>query len=76
MPVVRLRVREVALAQRLDVAKLSRLSGLAYHTIYRLWNDPHADVSLRTLESIAHALRVSIHDLIEEPPLAKEGTDQ
>ncbi len=68
MAALRLRVREVAQAQRLDVAKLSRRAGLAYHTVYKLWNDPHRDVSLKTLAKLAQALGVSVHEMIEHNP--------
>jgi transcriptional regulator with XRE-family HTH domain len=62
----RLKVREVAQNQGLDMAKLSRRSDVAYRTIVRVWHNPKHDVSLSTLEKIAKALGVRIVDLLAE----------
>lgn len=61
----RLRVREVAEAKGLDIAKLSRRADLAYKTVWQLWNDPDKDVSIKTLGKLADALGVPINDLID-----------
>ncbi len=62
----RVRIREIAEARGLDVAKLSRRADLAYRTVWQLWNDPDRDVSIKTLGKIADALGVPVTDLIEE----------
>jgi transcriptional regulator with XRE-family HTH domain len=61
----RTRIREIAEAKGLDIAKLSRRSDVSYKTVWELWNNPDRDVSLRTLEKIAGALDVSVAHLIE-----------
>jgi putative transcriptional regulator len=66
MPLARLKVREVAEAQGLDMAKLSRRADVAYRTIVRLWHNPEHDASMSTLEKIAKALGVRVVDLIVE----------
>ncbi len=67
----RLRVREVAEAQGLDIAKLARRADLAYGTVWKLWRNQQKDVSLKTLSSIAGVLKVSVRDLIENGPAEK-----
>ena len=61
----RTRIKEVAEAQGLDIAKLSRRADLAYKTVWEIWNNPDRDVSLRTLEKLADALGVPVVHLIE-----------
>lgn len=65
MTMPRLLVRQVAEAQKLDIAKLSRKSDLAYRTIQKIWHNPDYDASIKTLGKIANALGVSVKDLIE-----------
>ena len=62
----RLRIKEVAEAQGLDIAKLSRRADLAYRTVWQLWNEPERDVTIGTLTKLAGALGVSVHALIED----------
>ena len=71
----RLRIKEVAEAQGLDIAKLSRRADLAYRTVWQLWNEPDRDVTINTLQKLADALGVSIHALIEnaEVEQSKQG---
>ena len=64
----RVRIRELAEAKGLDVAKLSRRADLAYRTVWQLWNDPDRDVSIKTLSKIAEALGVRVTELIEDEP--------
>jgi transcriptional regulator with XRE-family HTH domain len=64
--VVRLKVKEVAESQGLDMAKLSRKADVAYRTIVRIWHDPKHDASISTLTKIANALGVRVVDLIGE----------
>lgn len=61
----RLRVREVAQSQKMSMAKLSRKADLSIVTIRRIWRNPEYDVSLSTLQKIADALGVSVHELID-----------
>ncbi len=71
----RLRIKEVAEDQGLDIAKLSRRADLAYRTVWQLWNEPDRDVTIGTLQKLADALGVSLHVLIEsaEPEQATRG---
>ncbi len=69
----RIKIREIAESQNLDVAKLSRRADLAYGTVWQLWNDPNRDVSIKTLEKIATALGVSVKALIEDEPTTSNG---
>ena len=69
---VKLKIKEIAEAQNLDAAKLSRTSGLAYATVHRLWYGPLGDQEhdkgpgVFVLKKIANALGVKVVDLIEE----------
>ncbi len=68
----RVRIREVAEAKGLDIAKLSRRADLAYRTVWELWRDPDRDVSIKTLGKIAEALGVPVTDLIENDAVARQ----
>lgn len=62
----RLRVREIAEAKGVGIAKLSRQADLSIVTIRRIWRNPHHDIALSTLEKIAAALGVSVTALIDD----------
>lgn len=70
-----LRVREAAQAQGIGINKLSRISDISTNTIRRIWHDPAYDATLSTLQKIATALGVSIHDLIADDPDGDEGKE-
>lgn len=65
---IRLRVREIAEARKINMSKLSRMADLNYNTIRAIWDDETKDVAVSTLEKIARALKVDVSDLIEELP--------
>ena len=65
---INLKVREIAEAKKINMAKLSRMADLNYNTIRAIYDDPHRDVAVTTLEKIAKALRVEITDLYEILP--------
>jgi transcriptional regulator with XRE-family HTH domain len=83
---VKLRVKEVAEQQGLDIAKLARRADLAYATVYKAWHNKATGqgVGIYTLAAIAQALGVRVVDLIEEvedvdwlaPALAADWTPQ
>ncbi len=60
----RLRVRELAEAQGLDIAKLARRADLGYGTVHALWNGTTESPGLKTLAAIARVLGVRTGDLI------------
>lgn len=60
---IHLRVKEVAQTRKIEAAKLSRMADLNYATVLALFNKPDRDVSILTLEKVARALSVDIHDL-------------
>ncbi len=63
---IRLRVRELAQARGLSQGKLSRLSDVDDNTIKRIYRNPTAIVTTETINKLAKALEVSVHELIEE----------
>lgn len=63
---VKLRIRAIAQDLKMSQGQLSRRANLTPAVIRRLWDDPHHNAELRTLEKIARALGVRICDLIEE----------
>lgn len=68
MTVLRVRVKEVALAKGIrNVAELQQKAGLTYPQTARLWQGGDMEsVSLRALEKIAKALGVSAKELLVE----------
>jgi DNA-binding Xre family transcriptional regulator len=65
---IRLRVREISESKGVNMSQLSRRADVAYNTIRAIWDDERKDVAVSTLEKIARALDVSVHDLIEVVP--------
>ena len=63
---VRLKVREIAEAKKINMSKLSRMADLNYNTVRAIWDDATKDVTVSTLEKIAKALIVESAELIEE----------
>ncbi len=65
---IRLRIKEVAEAKGVSRLRLSRIADVNYKTIQGIWRDPYKEISIRTLEKIARALKVPSADLIEDVP--------
>lgn len=65
---VRLKVREIAEAKKINMSKLSRMADVNYNTIRAIWDNEMKDVTVSTLEKIARALKVDVSDLIEVLP--------
>jgi len=65
---VRLLVKEVAQQKGFSMGRLQRTADISYRTVKLIYQDPHKDVTLSTLEKIANALDVPIRDLIDDSP--------
>jgi len=65
---IRLKVREVAQAKGISMAKLGRMADLNQRTMQAIYNDPYRDVAYSTLVKLAKALDVDIAELTEEVP--------
>lgn len=65
---IKLKVKEIADARKINMAKLSRMADVNYNTIRAIYDNPNRDVAVTTLEKIAKALRVEITDLYEIIP--------
>ena len=65
---IRLKVKEIAEAKKINMAKLSRLADVNYNTIRAIYSDSHRDVAVTTLEKISKALKVKVTDLYEILP--------
>ena len=65
---IRLRVKEVAEAKEVSRLRLSRIADVNYKTIQGIWRDPYREISIRTLEKLARALKVPSSELIEDVP--------
>jgi DNA-binding Xre family transcriptional regulator len=65
---VRLKVREIAEAKKINMSKLSRMADVNYNTIRAIWDNERKDVTVSTLEKIARALKVDVSELIEVIP--------
>ena len=65
---IRLRVKEVAEQQGINMAQLSRKANIDIRTLRRIYHKPTAPISTDTLNRIALALGVSPTTLIENVP--------
>ena len=65
---IRLRISEVAKEKGISMRKLAKEAGIAYNTLRLIYRNPHRDISLYTLDSIAQVLGVPPGDLIESVP--------
>jgi len=65
---VRLKVREIAEARKINMSKLSRMADVNYNTVRAIWDNETKDVTVSTLEKFARALKVDIAELIEVLP--------
>lgn len=63
---VRLRVREIAESQGLNIQDLANKSGVAYSTVLDLWHDRVQQINKRTLGRISKALGVKPGELLDE----------
>jgi putative transcriptional regulator len=60
---IRWRLREIAEPERWNVKKLAEQTGLAYGSVYAIWNDTARRVDLDTLDKLASILKVAPGDL-------------
>ncbi len=65
---IRLKIKEVAEARKINMAKLSRMSDVSYNTIRSIWDDENRDIAISVLDRIAKALKVSVSELYEVVP--------
>ncbi len=65
---VRLKLKEVIQEKKVSQSKLSRMADVSLNTIQAIYHNPYHDVVLSTLDRIAKALRVNVHDLYEVVP--------
>jgi len=65
---VRLKVREVAEAKGMSMARLARRADIDYKTVQRIYRDPLREVTTTTLDKLAKALGVDVNELIESVP--------
>ncbi len=62
---IRLRVREIADQQGLNMAQLARKADIDQRTLRRIYKDPTREISTLVLAKLAEALDVSPADLME-----------
>ena len=62
---LKLKVREIAIAKGFNQSTLSRASNVPIDTIRRIWRNPYYEVRLSTLNKIAATLEVPATDLFE-----------
>ena len=68
---IRLRVKELAEKQGLNMAQLARKADIDIRTLRRIYRHPTSEVSTFTLNKLATALGVSPLDLLEDVPDSK-----
>lgn len=64
----RLRVKEVMSQKGETMSGLARKAQLTFKTVKDLCRYPHSDPRVTTMLAIAHALGVTLNELIEEIP--------
>lgn len=62
---IRLKVREEAEKQGLNMAQLARKADIDQRTLRRIYRDPTQEISTVVLDKLARALGVSPSDLLE-----------
>ena len=65
---IHLKVKEIAEAKKINMAKLSRMADVNYNTVRAIYDNPHRDVAVTTLEKLSKALKVKVTDLYEILP--------
>jgi DNA-binding Xre family transcriptional regulator len=63
---LRWRVKDIAEPQRWNPHSLADATGLAYNTVWGIWNNRARRADLDTLDKIARTLQVKAGELIEE----------
>ncbi len=63
---LRLRVKEIAQAQKLSMNMLSHRSEVSYNVIKSIYRNPYRAMSTETINKIAKALGVPATDLLED----------
>lgn len=63
---LKLRVKEVAQSQGINIQQLAERAKLSYDTVLKYWHNQVRRVDLSTLEALAIALNVSSLELLEE----------
>lgn len=62
---IKLRVKEIAERQGLNLSQLSRKADIDIRTLRRIYRDPTHPIDTRILDKLATALNVSPHDLLD-----------
>lgn len=65
---IRLRVKEIAERQGLNISQLARKADVDRRTLTRIYRDPTQEISTHVLGKLATALGVSPADLLEVIP--------
>jgi DNA-binding Xre family transcriptional regulator len=73
METVRWRLREIAEPERWNPKKLADTSGLAYHTVWAIWNNRAKRADLATLAALATTLKVHPGDLLVLESISRSG---
>lgn len=63
-----LRVRKLAEERGLNIQTLSRRADLSYTTAHNLWHGGMKQLNIRTLNSVARVLGVTVSELFEGQP--------
>ncbi len=65
---IRLKVREVAIAKGYNQYRLAKEADMAYKTVQAIWHNPEHEVTTITLNKLAKTLGVKPEELIEYIP--------
>ncbi len=73
---VKIRLRELAEAQGLNISQVQRRSGLTMTLVRRYWRNETTSVTLEALEVLSNLLRIAPGDLLERGGTDRELRDE
>ena len=62
------KLSEIAGRKRMSIAEISRLSGIGYSTVQRLYNDTVLSIEIKNLDKLCFALDCTPNDIFEFKP--------
>jgi DNA-binding Xre family transcriptional regulator len=72
---IRIKLRELAKARGIGQRRVAKKADLDLSIVQRIYQNPHANITLATLEKLARALDVEPGELLElDPPRSSSAT--
>ncbi|MDD3436478.1 MAG: helix-turn-helix transcriptional regulator [Candidatus Gastranaerophilales bacterium] len=62
------KLSEIAVSKRMNIAEISRITGIGYSVIQRLYNDKVKSVEIETINKLCNALECTPSELFKFTP--------